>query len=230
MHVLHSPLIAAAIVAAAVASARAQAPGTQAPRVITYIEVMPSSADTAVGILRRGAAASRKETGNLRYEILQHAERRGELAILEAWSDPKPLAAHDDGATAKVLRGEVNPLRIGYYDERLETAIDIDAAAAQTGKDSIYVATHVDVTGQFKDDAIAMMKKLAAESRKQAGSERFEVWQQNNRLNHFTMVEVWKDQGALDAHNASAPARDFRELLGHMMGALYDDRRYRNLE
>ena len=235
MHVLHLPLIAAAIVAAAVASARAQVPGTQvpgtqAPRVITYIEVMPSSADTAVGILRRGAAASRKETGNLRYEILQHAERRGELAILEAWSDAKALAAHDDGATAKVLRGELNPLRIGYYDGRLETAIDIDAAAAQAGKDSIYVATHVDVTGQFKDDAIAMMKKLAAESRKQAGSERFELWQQNNRLNHFTMVEVWKDQGALDAHNASAPAREFRELLGHMMGALYDDRRYRNLE
>ena len=229
MYVLHLTLIAA-IAAAAIAGARAQVAGTEAPRVITYIEVMPASADTAIGILRRGAAAGRKEAGNLRYEILQQAERRGALAILEAWSDPKALAAHDDGAAAKVLRGELNPIRIGYYDQRLETAIDIDTAAGETGKDSIYVATHVDVTGQFKDDAIVMMKKLAAESRKQAGSERFELWQQNNRLNHFTMVEVWKDQGALDAHNASAPARAFREQLGHMMGALYDDRRYRNLE
>ena len=75
-----------------------------------------------------------------------------------------------------------------------------------------------------------MMKKLAAESRKQAGGARFELWQQNNRLNHFTMVEVWKDQGALDAHNASATARTFREQLGHMIGAIYDDRRYSNLE
>ena len=229
MRILHSTLAAVAIVAASIAGARAQVPGTEAPRVITYIEVMPSSLDTAVGILRRGAAASRKEAGNLRYEILQHAERRGALAILEAWSDPKALAAHDEGAAAKVLRGELNPIRIGYYDQRLETAIDTGTAGA-AGKDAIYVATHVDVTGQFKDDAIAMMQKLAAESRKQAGSDRFEVWQQNNRLNHFTMIEVWKDQGALDAHNASATARSFRDQLGHMMGALYDDRRYRSLE
>jgi len=229
MRILHSTLAAVAIVAASIAGARAQVPGTEAPRVITYIEVMPSSLDTAVGILRRGAAASRKEAGNLRYEILQHAERRGALAILEAWSDPKALAAHDEGAAAKVLRGELNPIRIGYYDQRLETAIDTGTAGA-AGKDAIYVATHVDVTGQFKDDAIAMMKKLAAESRKQTGSDRFEVWQQNNRLNHFTMIEVWKDQGALDAHNASALARSFRDQLGHMMGALYDDRRYRSLD
>ena len=229
MRILQSTLAAVAIVAASIAGARAQVPGTEAPRVITYIEVMPSSLDTAVGILRRGAAASRKEAGNLRYEILQHAERRGALAILEAWSDPNALAAHDDGAAAKVLRGELNPIRIGYYDQRLETAIDTGTAGA-AGKDAIYVATHVDVTGQFKDDAIVMMKMLAVESRKQTGSDRFEVWQQNNRLNHFTMIEVWKDQGALDAHNASATARSFRDQLGHMMGALYDDRRYRSLD
>src|SRR5215472_7621944 len=136
MYVLHLTLIAA-IAAAAIAGARAQVAGTEAPRVITYIEVMPASADTAIGILRRGAAA-----------------RRGALAILEAWSDPKALAAHDDGAAAKVLRSELNPIRIGYYDQRLETAIDTGTAAGETGKDSIYVATHVDVTGQFKDDAI----------------------------------------------------------------------------
>jgi quinol monooxygenase YgiN len=44
------------------------------------------------------------------------------------------------------------------------------------------------------------------------------------------MVEIWKDRAALDAHNAAAPTREFREKLGHMMGALYDDRRYRSLE
>ncbi len=229
MNVLHSTLIAAVVVAFA-AGARAQTAGTEAPRVITYFEVTPTSADSAAGILHRAAAASRKEAGNLRYEILQHMERRGEFAILEAWSDAKAFEAHDAGATLKTLRGELDPLRVGFYDQRLETAIDIDGAAAPIGKDAVYVATHVDVTGQFKDDAIVMMKKLAGESRKQGGTLRFELWQQNNRLNHFTMVEVWKDQAALDAHNASAPARAFRQQVGGMMGALYDDRRYRNME
>ena len=62
------------------------------------------------------------------------------------------------------------------------------------------MVTHVDVTGPFKDDAIVMMKKLAAASRLEPGAQRYDVWQQANRLNHFTMVELWKDQPALDAH------------------------------
>jgi quinol monooxygenase YgiN len=74
------------------------------------------------------------------------------------------------------------------------------------------------------------MSKLAADSRREPGAERFEIWQQNNRLNHFTVVEIWKDQAALDAHGRAAGTREFREKVGRMMGALYDDRRYRNLE
>jgi quinol monooxygenase YgiN len=74
------------------------------------------------------------------------------------------------------------------------------------------------------------MKKLAADSRREPNSERYEVWQQNNRLNHFTVTEIWKDQAALDAHNFAPGTREFRDKVGRMMGALYDDRRYKNLE
>ena len=62
------------------------------------------------------------------------------------------------------------------------------------------------------------------------GAERFDFWQQSNRLNHFTLTEIWKDQAALDAHNAAPGTRAFRDQIGRMLGALYDDRRYRNLE
>jgi quinol monooxygenase YgiN len=74
------------------------------------------------------------------------------------------------------------------------------------------------------------MKKLAADSRREPGAVRFDLWQQANRLNHFTIVEIWKDQPALDAHGLTAGTREFREKIGRMLGALYDDRRYRNLE
>jgi quinol monooxygenase YgiN len=224
----------AALLAAASGAAMAQAPSAQAPTaqsayLITYIEVTPSATDKAIGLMRTFAAASRKESGNQRFEILQQAERHAQLGILEAWSDGKAAEAHGAGAALKQFRSAIDPLRVGYYDERLETGIDLGAPVATT-KDAVYVATHVDVTGQFKDDAIEMMKKLATAGRKEPGSVRFEIWQQNNRLNHFTMVEVWKDAAALDAHNAAPTARTFRDEVGRMMGALYDDRRYRSLE
>jgi quinol monooxygenase YgiN len=221
-------LFAAAVLAAMAAQgARAQAPAAQAPEdpsayLVTYIEVAPTAEAEAATLLRRVAAASRQEAGNLRYDILQHRERKGQFAILETWSDGKAFEAHRGGPAMKQLRGELDPLRISLYDERLDNAIDVGQPPAPAGKDAIYVITHIDVTGQFKDDAIVMMKKLAAE--------RFDVWQQSNRFNHFTVTEIWKDQAALDAHGRVAGTREFREKVGRMLGALYDDRRYRNLE
>jgi quinol monooxygenase YgiN len=226
---LRAALIAGAVAAAAGSAALAQADKTPAD-LVTYIEVTPAAESKAATLLHGLAAASRKEAGNLRFDVLQHAERRNQFAILEGWSDGKAFEAHGAGAAMKQFRGELDPLRIGFYDERLDTAIDVGASRGPAGKEAIYVITHVDVTGQFKDDAIVLMKKLAADSRREGGAERFEIWQQNNRLNHFTMVEVWKDKAALDAHGLAAPAREFRDKVGGMMGALYDDRRYRALE
>jgi len=231
MKVLHEMLIAAAVLSAVAApGAWAQAPDNQSAYGVTYIEVTPSAQAQTVVLLQRVAAASRKESGNLRYDVLQHIERRNQFAILETWTDGKAFEAHGGGVAMKQFRGELNPLRIGFYDERLDTGIDVGPVPGPAGKDAIYVITHVDVTGQFKDDAIVMMKKLSADSRREPGAARFDLWQQANRLNHFTVVEIWKDQPALDAHNGAASTREFRDQIGRMMGALYDDRRYRNLE
>ncbi|HWF93890.1 MAG TPA: antibiotic biosynthesis monooxygenase [Xanthobacteraceae bacterium] len=223
-------LVTAVLAGVAAPGALAQAPDNQPAYGVTYIEVTPSAEATAAGLLRQVAAASRKEAGNLRYDILQDIERRNQFAILETWSDMKAIEAHAAGAGMKQLREKLEPLRTGFLDERLDTGIDVGPVPPSVGKGAIYVVTHVDVTGPFKDDAIVMMKKLAAESRREAGAARFDVWQQANRLNHFTVTELWKDQAALDAHGTAAAPRAFREQIGHMLGALYDDRRYSNLE
>ena len=227
---LPGALTAAVLAVVAAPGALAQAPDGQPAYGVTYIEVTPSAETTAAGLLRQVAAASRKEAGNLRYDILQDIERRNQFAILETWSDMKAIEAHGAGAAMKQFREKLDPLSTGYLDERLDTGIDVGPVPPSAGKDAIYVVTHVDVTGPFKDDAIVMMKKLAAESRREPGVARFDVWQQANRLNHFTVTELWKDQSALDAHGMTAATRTFREQVGHMIGALYDDRRYGNLE
>jgi quinol monooxygenase YgiN len=231
MNVIHEALIAAAILASvAIPGALAQVPDNQAAYLVTYLDVTPTAEAEAAKLLRGIAAASSKEAGKLRYDVLQHTERRSQFAILEAWSDAKAFEAHGAGAAMKQFRDQLSPLRIGLYDQRLDTAIDVVPVASPASKGAIHVITHVDVTGQFKDEAIVMLKKLAADSRPEAGAERFEIWQQANRLNHFTVVEVWKDQPALDAHGLKANTREFREKVGAMLGALYDDRRYRIIE
>jgi quinol monooxygenase YgiN len=233
MKTCHGALIAAAILSAVAGpAALAQTAGAQSAYAVTYITVAPSAAAEAeaAGLLRRVAAASRKETGNLRYEVLQQVDRRNQFAILEAWSDAKAFDAHGGGSAMKEFRGHLDPLRAGFYDQRPLTGVDVGPGPSPASKDAIYVVTHVDVPGQFKDQAIVMMNKLAAGSRREPGLERYEVLQQPNRTNHFTVVDLWKDQPALDAHDIAAGTLEFREKIGPVLGALYDDRRYKSLE
>ena len=75
--------------------------------------------------------------------------------------------------------------------------------------------------------AVAGWKLLNEGSQKEAGAARFDVYQQTNRPNHFTVVEVWKDQAAMDAHAVAAHTKEFRQKLGPMLGALYDDRLFK---
>jgi quinol monooxygenase YgiN len=59
---------------------------------------------------------------------------------------------------------------------------------------------------------------------------RFEVVQQTNRPNHFTVVEIWKDGKAVETRSMAEATRRFRDKLGPMSGALYDERMFRAVE
>jgi quinol monooxygenase YgiN len=73
------------------------------------------------------------------------------------------------------------------------------------------------------------LKALADPTRKDKGNVRYDVLQQKNRTNHFTVVEAWSDQAANDAHEIAAHTKEFRATLGPLTGALYDQRWYKPL-
>jgi quinol monooxygenase YgiN len=66
-------------------------------------------------------------------------------------------------------------------------------AGAQDADEKLYVVTHVDVLGQTgAAEAAKILHQFAADSRSDQGSVRFEVLRDSDRLNHFTIVEVWR--------------------------------------
>ena len=226
-------MLIAVAATAGVPAAMSQAVMAQAPAgtayVVTYIEVAPSAQGDVAELLKAIAAASRKEAGNERYDVLQRLGRENQFAILEAWSDLKAAEAHAGGAALKQFKDKLKPLQVSFYDERPSNGIAVAPAAAPADKDSVYTVTHVDVTPNNKDECIGLLKKLADDTRKEPSAVRFEAWQQNNRANHFTVMEIWKNRAAVDGHITAASTREFREKLGPMSGALYDERLYRSL-
>ncbi|HMA71081.1 MAG TPA: antibiotic biosynthesis monooxygenase [Xanthobacteraceae bacterium] len=228
MRVFCGMMLAIAVVAAAPV-AMAQAPAGGTAYVVTYIEVTPSAQSEVTGLLKQVAAASRKEAGNERYDILQRIDRKNQFVILEAWTDLRAAEAHAGGDALKQFKEKLKPQQVSFYDERPSNGIAVAASPASIGKGAIFAVTHVDVTPPNKDDCIVMLKKLAEDSRKEPNSLQFEAWQQNNRANHFTVTEVWKNRAAIDSHIVTAGTKEFREKLGPMSGALYDERLYRSL-
>jgi quinol monooxygenase YgiN len=227
---LRGGIAAAAVVVAGVVSAAAQAPD-QAVFAVTYIEVAPSGEAQAANLLKTLAAASRKEAGNLRYEILAQLDESSHFAVLEAWSEAKAREAHAGTPAMKQFRDALKPLQAANYDERPSIATPLGFPGAAGSAGAVYILTHVDIAGQNnRDEANATLKKMAEDARKEGTAQRFEVWQQANRANHFTVNEVWKDNAAYGAHLEAATTRANREKLGPMLGALYDVRRYKALD
>src|SRR5262249_48074295 len=122
-------------------------------------------------------------------------------------------------------------LRDRARDDRLRVPSPIGPVEPPAGvRGGIFVATHVDVIPPRKDDGVAALKRLGEDSRRGGDNMRFEVVQQVNRPNHFTVIEIWKDAKAVEAHSMAAPTREFRDKLATMTGALYDQRMYRAID
>ena len=197
--------------------------------VVSYIDVTPAARGTVAGMLRQLATASRKDEGNTRFEILQRTAPSNQFAIVSIWKDQKAYDAHVAAAHTRDFRENIKPHLISAIDDRVHNGMEIAGTAANAPRGAIYVVTHVDVPPPRKDECIAALKTLVADSRKEGGGVRFEVFQQGNRPNHFSVVETWKNQKAYDDHITAPHTRKFRDQLTPMSGALYDERTYKAL-
>ena len=198
--------------------------------VVAYVEVMPASATEAAVLLRQYREASRTGAGLTGLEVLQQCGRPDHFAIVESWQDQQSFEAHGGAAHTRAMHEGLEELRSSPYDERLHQGFALGAAPPPRVAGAIYAVTHADAIPPAKDDAMVLLKQLAEMSRHDDGSVRFDVLQQRSRPNHFTIVEVWRDQKALDAHAIAAHTRQFREQFQSMSGSLYDERLYQAID
>src|SRR5437870_12154810 len=101
----------------------------------------------------------------------------------------------------------------------------IPAVAQQPGP-QLHVVTYIDVFPQFAAVTTAALKQLATDSLKDAGAVRFEVLRDVERTNHFTILELWRDRAAYDAHLQQPNTKLFREKIQPGLGGPLDTRLY----
>src|SRR6202035_172907 len=61
--------------------------------VLTHVDI-GGQGTNAADLLRKLAEASRKEEGNVRFDVLQHTMRANHFTVIEEWQSAKVLEAH----------------------------------------------------------------------------------------------------------------------------------------
>jgi quinol monooxygenase YgiN len=103
----------------------------------------------------------------------------------------------------------------------------VAVARGTAGPGAVSVISHVDVA---PNPAVApMLARLAETSRQEPGNLRFDVLQHTMRGNHFTVIETWRDQAAVDAHAAAAHTRQYRDEILPLTGSPLDERVFKSV-
>src|SRR5262249_23861109 len=153
----------------------------------TYVDVMPSSVVSGASLFKQYCDANRKDDGSTRVEVLQEVSRPNRFAVVEAWKDKATPDAHVTAASTTQFRDKLKAIRNPPYDERINNGAYVPAAQGQPSKDAIYVLTHVDVVPTSRDDCMALLKGMSGDTLKDAGNVAYNVLQQQNCANHFTV-------------------------------------------
>jgi len=94
----------------------------QAVYVIAHVDVTPNPQVPVM--LARLAEASRKEPGNLRFDVMQHMMRANHFTVVEAWRNQQAFDAHVEAAHTKQYRDALQPMTGSPLDERVYKAVD----------------------------------------------------------------------------------------------------------
>jgi len=212
------------------AAVPAQPVPSQPVYVVAYVDVLAGAAARAAAALTRYRIASRGEPGALHIDVYSQRGRPSGFAIVEAWRDGAAYETHHKSAALERLQRDSNPLQLAPMDVRVQTAYSLGPALAG-GSNAMTLLVHVDVIPTFLADYERIAKNYIEVTRGESGLLGLNVLQTlPPHTNHLTVIERWVDAAALEAHQRTATARAYREALNPMLGALYDERSYRNMD
>ena len=193
---------------------------------VSYIEVKPSSRTVAIATLKQYRDITRRDSGNIRLELFEQADRPAHFCLVETWQTAAGFEAK--AAQRKQLADALEATRVSGWDTRPYKTLTVASGPAEATAKSVYVISHVDVT---PDPKIAgMLTTLAQASRLEDGNIRFDVLLHTMRSNHFEVIETWKSEKALENHANAAHTKKYRDDLQAALGSPLDERIYKVIE
>jgi quinol monooxygenase YgiN len=92
-------------------------------------------------------------------------------------------------------------------------AATLPAHAEEPMTGLVYVVTYFEVAPSAAAQSSGIARQFVEASRKEAGNNEFEIFEEVDRPSRFAILEAWRDKQASDGHNSGAAATAFREKL-----------------
>ena len=97
--------------------------GGSAVYAVTHIDVIPPRKDDGTALVKQHGDDSRKDDGNLRFEILVQVNRPNHFTAVEIWRNRAAADAHGMNAHMPAFRDKLAPMSGALYDERFYKAM-----------------------------------------------------------------------------------------------------------
>jgi quinol monooxygenase YgiN len=92
--------------------------------VVTHVDVPPPRREAAEALLKTAAEESRKDEGNMRYDVLQESSRTNHFTVVATWKDAKAFESHETKPHVRQFRETLAPMLGALYDDRLYKPVD----------------------------------------------------------------------------------------------------------
>jgi quinol monooxygenase YgiN len=208
--------------------APAQAQTGEAVHAVTYLDVSTDWVAQGAGLIKHYRDLSAKQPGNLEFTVMQEVNRPNRFVIVEGWKDQAALEAHQKSADAALFDFTLEAIRNSPPNQHvLRDLVTAPARPAPAGG-AIRMVEHVDFTPPSNAAALPFVKALGEASQKEKGVVRYDIYQEPPpHANHYSVVAVWTDRSAYDAHETAAHTRAYRSATAMPAHAnLYDERLY----
>jgi len=86
---------------------------------LTHVDLIPTSKDAGVPMVKAFAEQSRGTSGNLRFDVLTQASRTNHMTVVESWSTAAAKDAHIAEPFVRSFRETLMPMSGSLYDERV---------------------------------------------------------------------------------------------------------------
>jgi quinol monooxygenase YgiN len=106
----------------AVLTAQEDVPSEATVYVISHVDAAPGGDMPAM--LHAWVDGSRAESGNLRFDLLQHQVRGNHYTVIEAWENSAALELHAKAPHTRAFRDAFGPLAGSPLDERIFTKLE----------------------------------------------------------------------------------------------------------